>query len=147
MLAAMSWAGSLPTWLLLGMGLIVSWRVTKGGGGAAVTELSEANKVLERRTHELGAEVRDLKVENERLKARTDFAQALAPILDGVVAAADRAARREETIITTLAQHEERAETRFQHTTNVLGLIAERLGPESPEPGPERRSGERRSAA
>lgn len=55
-----SWVGSIPTWALLIMGLFVAWRVTKGGGGSAVSELSVANQVLEdrdkRRQHEMEAQ-------------------------------------------------------------------------------------------
>lgn len=131
MLAA-SWVGTVPTWLLFVMGLGVAWRLSRGGGGSAVSELSKANEVLTKRTHELGAEVRDLRVENEHLKARTDFAQALAPILDGVVSSQAAAERRQESIMATLATHEERAENRFQRTTDVLVMIADRLGPDHP---------------
>lgn len=149
MLAAITptWAGSLPTWLLLVFGLAVAWRVSRGGGGTAVQELSKANEVLTKRTHELGGEVRDLRVENERLRSRTDFAQALAPIMAAGVDAADQARQSQESILKLLTTHEERAEARFAKTTGVLGLIADRLGPENDPPtGLERREGERRAS-
>lgn len=87
MLAASSIVGSLPGWLLLLLGVFVAWHVSKGGGGAAVTELAKANEVLERRLHELGAEVRDLKVENAMLAARTNFEGSLAAALGPLAAA------------------------------------------------------------
>lgn len=96
--------------------LAVAWRVSTGGGAAAVTELSEANKVLSQRIHdlrndyerkisELGAQVRDLKIENAKLLARTDY----------------RAVMNE---------HETRAQSRHEAQLHVLELIASRLGPD-----------------
>jgi len=59
----------------------VAWRISTGGGGTAVQELTAANKVLADRLHEerqakekLGGEVRDLRVLNQEISARTDFA-------------------------------------------------------------------------
>jgi cell division protein FtsB len=90
----------------------VAWRVSRGGGSAAVTVLSEANKVLENKMHEqqrkideLGAEVRDLRVENAELRSRTDY-QAV------------------------INEHEKRANERHGATLKVLELIAARLGPD-----------------
>lgn len=128
-----TFTGTLPTWIILALGLLIAWRISKGGGGSAVSELSKANEVLTKRTHELGGEVRDLKVENERLKARTDFAQALAPLLEHIIHGTAEAQNRQEAIIETLEKHETRAQQRFEQTTGVLGLIADRLGPEEKE--------------
>src|SRR5207253_9358680 len=94
----------------------VAWRVSRGGGGAAVSELAIANKVLEERIHQLreeyqakvdmlGAEIRDLRVENAELRTRTDYKA----VIDG---------------------HEIRAEERAGRLLTVLDLIASRLGPE-----------------
>lgn len=96
--------------LLVGVGgfvltLAVSWRVSKGGGGSAVTELSKANEVLTHRVKELGDEVRDLRIENAKLKARTDY-QAV------------------------ISEHEKRAQARHEAQLHVLELIASRLGPD-----------------
>lgn len=86
--------------------LFVAWRISRGGAGAAVQELSEANRVLERRVHELGGEVRDLRIENASLKQRTDFAA-------------------------VMADHERKAEHRSEAMLGVLNLIAARLGPDT----------------
>lgn len=94
----------------------VAWRVSRGGGGTAVSELATANKVLEERIHALreeyqlkvdalGAEIRDLRVENAELRGRTDY-QAV------------------------INEHEKRAELRADRILAVLDLIAVRLGPE-----------------
>lgn len=125
MIATATWIGSLPTWIILIFGVMVAWRVSKGGGSGAVSELSKANEVLEKRAQELGAEVRDLRVENERLKARTDFATALAPIMEWT------------------ASHELRAQERHTGHLAILELIAQRLGPDE-NGAPDRRSGEER---
>lgn len=118
--ASPGWAGSIPTWTLLVVALIAAWRVTRGGGGSAVSELSKANEVLDKRVHELGSEVRDLRVENADLAARTDFAASLF--------------EHEQRSLTVLRQllgsHEERAVQRHEAGLRVLDLIAARLGPE-----------------
>lgn len=96
--------GTPVQWATAGLVLFVAWRLSRGGAGAAVSELSESNRVLERRVHELGAEVRDLRIENAELKQRTDFAY-------------------------VMQEHEDRAQARADATLRVLGLIADRLGP------------------
>lgn len=130
MLMAASVVGTLPTWILVGFALFVAFRVSKGGGGSAVSELSKANEVLTRRTHELGAEVRDLKIENERLKARTDFAQALTPVLESIAQGTNASEARQVAIMDAQASHEDRAQERHARTLGVLDLIAKRLGKE-----------------
>lgn len=105
-----TWTGSLPTWLLLAMAVTVAWRVTKGGGGSAVSELSKANEVLEKRLHEIGAEVRDLRIEKARLEARTDFEGALTRALGPLAEA--------------MGIHEAGARDR---TERLLSLLNERL--------------------
>ena len=102
----------LPVWVALVTALGISWRLTRGGGGSAVSELSAANQVLEKRNHELGAEVRDLRVENATLKARTDFQEQLRPVLSA------------------MELHEVRAQERHEKALVVLDLIAQRLGGE-----------------
>lgn len=104
--------GTLSQWLLVAVAVFVAWRITSGGGGSAVQELSAANKVLTNRVHDLGSEVRDLKIENERLRQRTDF-QAV------------------------LSDHERRAQERHTATLGVLELIAARLGPDHAPADPE----------
>lgn len=104
---------ALPSWTLLVVALVIAWRVTKGGGGEAVTELSKANEVLTKRKDELGAEVRDLRAETARLKERTDVATALVPVL------------------AALEAHEQRAAERHTRHLDLLAMIAERLGPDN----------------
>jgi hypothetical protein len=115
MLAA-SVAGTIPTWILVAMALFVAWRVSRGGAGSAVSELTAANHVLEqaltRDRDKFGAEIRDLRIENGELRGRTDVAIALMPVIEW----------------TTV--HEKRAQERHDATIVVLGLIAKRLGPE-----------------
>jgi biopolymer transport protein ExbB/TolQ len=119
--------GSIPTWALFFLALVVAWRVTRGGAGSAVSELSKANEVLTQRVHDLGAEVRDLKVENERLKARTDVSLVIAPEAQRII---------DETRA-ALSEHERTAIERHQQQLSsgekqlvVLDLIAGRLGPD-----------------
>ena len=115
MLAA-SIAGTVPSWILVAMALFVAWRLSRGGAGSAVSELSAANAVLERSLNEVrekqGAEIRDLRIENGELRGRTDVAIALMPVIDWT------------------QQHEKRAQERHAATIVVLDLIAQRLGPE-----------------
>lgn len=125
--ASIVW-GSIPTWALFVLALVVAWRVTKGGAGSAVSELSKANEVLTQRVHDLGGEVRDLKIENAELKARTDVSLAIQPAVQSVIDATRSA----------LAEHEDRAIERHQQQLasgsqqlTVLGMIADRLGAEA----------------
>jgi biopolymer transport protein ExbB/TolQ len=123
--AVSSLLGSLPTWLLLMLSLAVAWRVSRGGGGSAVSELSKANEVLDNRLHEerqareeLGTEVRDLIARNAALEERTDFATSLAKQAD----------TSEQRALKALAGHEERAIERHEAQLVILDLIARRLG-------------------
>jgi phosphoserine aminotransferase len=126
--------GTLPTWILVVIALVASWRVTRGGAGSAVSELTAANRVLERRIHELGAEVRDLKIENAELRARTDVSIAIEPVAERIVQAITE---HEDRALSELAKHEGRAIERHELVMragdaqlNVLQLVADRLGPE-----------------
>lgn len=114
--AAATVFGTLPNWILVALALIVAWRVSRGGGGAAVSELSESNKVLERKLQEvrdtMGGEIRDLRIENGELRGRTDVAVAIGPVLEWTL------------------KHELRAQERHDATLRVLDLIAARLGPD-----------------
>jgi hypothetical protein len=112
MIQATTWIGSIPSWALLAVALAAAWRVTKGGGGSAVSELSRANEVLTNRVHELGGEVRDLRVENAELKGRTDVTLALTPLLEWS------------------GNHEQRAQDRHDQTMVILSLVAKGLGQE-----------------
>lgn len=103
------WTGSLPTWLILVLTGAVAWRVSRGGGGTAVQELSKANEVLEDAGKKKDAEIHDLRSRISSLEARTDIAQALQPLSDSI------------------NNHEARAQTRFEQTSAILELVAERL--------------------
>jgi hypothetical protein len=115
MLAATIW-GTLPTWLILAVTIFAGWRISKGGAGAAVSELDKSNDVLTRTLAEVrdrfGAEIRDLRIENGELRGRTDVAIAFAPVLEWTVT------------------HEQRAQERHTSMIVVLDLSAARLGPE-----------------
>lgn len=106
--------GSLAQWTTVALMLIVAWRLSAGGAGTAVQELSKANEVLTKRVHELGSEVRDLRVENAKLRQRTDFHAVL-----GVF---------EERAEERMARMEQRADERAEKMLKVLELIADRLG-------------------
>jgi hypothetical protein len=105
--------GSAAGWLtllaLIGTAVLI-WR---GGGGTALSTLQEANRVLERRVRELERlHAADGEMIAE-LKGRTDVTLALAPIVEWS------------------GRHEERAQQRHDATLGVLGLIADRLGPDN----------------
>lgn len=110
MIAAVS-NGQIVQWASLATLAFTLWRITRGGGGSAVQELTAANKVLERRNVELGAEVRDLRVKVAHLEERTDFSKVM-----------DR--------------HEKAAQQRAAGILNALDLIADRLGAQQPEAAP-----------
>jgi hypothetical protein len=131
-LAAQFVYGSIPTWALFILALVVAWRVTRGGAGSAVSELSKANEVLTKRVHELGAEVRDLRIENADLKARTDVSLAIEPAVARIV---DAIGTHETRALEALDAHESRAIERHQTQLDqgtqqivILGMIADRLG-------------------
>lgn len=107
--SAPTWTGSLPTWLILVMGIAVAWRLSRGGGGSAVSELSKANEVLERANKTKDAQVEGLQIEVAHLKTRTDIAQALKPLTDMIMA------------------NEERAQARFEKTVEALEIVLAKL--------------------
>lgn len=74
----------LYRWLPFVLAAGFAWRLSRGGGGSAVSELSKANEVLTRRVQELGDEVRDLRVENASLKSRTDYQASIGPLVDQI---------------------------------------------------------------
>lgn len=106
----------IATWLPMLLVALVAWRISRGGGGSAVQELSEANRVLEKRMHELGGQVRDLLVEKATLEQKTDYA--------AVMAEHEKLSReRHERVLKVLEEH-------FSRTLAILELIAERMGPD-----------------
>lgn len=113
-------SGEIAAWVGVVAALAVSWRIARGGGGAAVSELERSNHVIqealkeERLAHQrtkdtMGAEIRDLRIEIAHLQGRTDVALAINAWGE---------------------QHEMRAAERHVATLNVLDLIAARLGVE-----------------
>lgn len=121
--ASIVW-GSVPTWALFALGIFAAWRLSRGGAGSAVSELSKANEVLTNRNHDLGAEIRDAKIEVAALKERTDITLALEPAVS--------------RIIERLSEHESRAIERHEAVLResskqltVLSMIADRLGSDS----------------
>lgn len=126
--------GTLPTWILVVIALGAAWRMSRGGTGSAVSELSKANEVLDKRLHEerqkredLGAEVADLRTQNAELKGRTDFAAALAaalgPLSEWTIGHETRAQERHEAAMKNSSKNTEAV-------LLVLDRIAERLGPD-----------------
>jgi hypothetical protein len=116
MVAATIW-GTLPTWLILVVALFAAWRISNGGAGSAVSELTAANRALDKALHDardkLGSEVSELRSQNSELRGRTDVAIALTPVLDWT------------------QWHEQRAAERHAAMMVILDLIAERLGPDT----------------
>ena len=119
MVAAIA-GGTVAAWAGVVVTLAIAWRISRGGGGSAVSELDRSNRVLteslkrERDAHqrtkdEMGAEIRDLRVEVANLRGRTDVALAINAWGE---------------------QHEQRAAERHAATLKVLDLIAARLGRE-----------------
>lgn len=90
-------------------GGIALWR---GGGSTALETLQVANRVLERRVHELEGEVKELRLVNAALSIRTDFAAAFAPML------------------TWAEEHEANAAKRSDAALRLLGMMAGQLGAE-----------------
>jgi hypothetical protein len=105
--------GTVPAWLtflgVLGAAFVI-WR---GAGGTALQTLQTANRVLERRVHELEKERLSDKSEIAELRGKTDMALAVKPFMEWAT------------------MHELRAAERHEKTLVVLDLIAERIGPES----------------
>lgn len=105
--------GTVGQYLTVLAVVAVAWIVYRGGGSAALGILRDANEVLEGRVREL-ERLRASDVETiAELRGRTDVTLALAPL----ALAAEH--------------HEARAQVRFERSMDVLGLIADRLGPDN----------------
>jgi hypothetical protein len=78
-----------------------------------VTAIELANQVLERRVRDLEANAKADAATIAELRGRTDVALAIAPLINWS------------------ESHEHRAQERHNATLGVLGLIADRLGPET----------------
>lgn len=90
----------------------VAWAVWRGAGGTALDTLGRANRVLERRVLDLEKQGLHDQTMIAALVAKTDVSVAIAPLVVWSTA------------------HEERAAQRHEATLAVLGLIADRLGPD-----------------
>ena len=101
-----TWTGSAPTWLLLVIAVGATWRVTKGGGGAAVEELSKANEILEKALNREREDGIDRQRRISALEAKTDVVLAVTPLM---------------------ADHEKRAEERHKGVVEVLEAIRDSI--------------------
>lgn len=112
MLAAVA-IGTVGQWLTVATVAVVALLVWRGGGGAALAVLETANRILERRVHELEEKSRADGLKIAELTAKTDFTLALAPIHAEIQA------------------HDLRAQARAERMLVVLDLIAHRIGPDN----------------
>lgn len=101
-----SWAGSVPTWALLVMAIIVAWRVTKGGAGSAVSELSASNQALEKALEKSKSTAETQAKQIAALEAKTDVVLAVTPLM---------------------AEHERHAQERHGATIEVLEAIRDQI--------------------
>lgn len=108
----MTWAEALPLWITIAFALGAAVYFQRHGGGVAVEELERANGVLERRIHDLEEQNSGQAAEIAALKTKTDISLAVVPVLEA------------------LRQHDDRAAARNDKTLAVLGLIADRIGPD-----------------
>lgn len=104
--------GTLPGWLTLAALLGAAWLFKRGGGGTAIESLVTANRVLEQRVDALETAGKEKDAQIAELLQKTDVTIATRPIAESLTA------------------HEDRAAARHEATLKVLGLIAERLGPD-----------------
>ena len=104
--------GTLPGWLTLGAVIAAAWSFRRGGGGTAIASLEAANRILEKRVHELEEGAREKDKELAELRGRTDVSLALQPLVDMV------------------ALHEQQAATRHGRMLDIMDLMASRLGSE-----------------
>lgn len=109
MLLASSWIGSAPSWLLLAVALGVSYRVTKGGGGTAVTELSKSNEVLKETLDEERGKGVELRARITVLEQKTDVSQVLQPFIKWA------------------SEHEEADKARHDITVAAFASVADEL--------------------
>lgn len=77
-----SWTGSIPTWLLLVLAIGVAFRLSRGGGGSAVSELSKANEVLKKSLDQERELSRDKEHRIAALEAKTDVVLAVRPLME-----------------------------------------------------------------
>jgi hypothetical protein len=112
-LVAQTWIGTLPAWLTLIALAAASFIFLRSGGSTALGTLEAANRILDRRVHELEEQVKSDAHLIAELKARTDLSVQLQPIVKWT------------------GDHEARDQERFEKTILVLGEIADRLSPDT----------------
>lgn len=109
--------GTLPGWLTVIAVVTAAWIFYRGGGGTAVSGLSDTNRELERQIKVGEGKLSALERVNAELRAEKDVTVAIMPVLE------------------TLRMHEERAQERHERMLVVLDLIAQRLGPDNGQNG------------
>ena len=132
MLATTTWAGSAPTWILVGMALVAAWRLTRGGAGSAVSELSESNKVLKAALDEERGKGVVLLARTVALEHKTDVSLVLEPFVKWATdhEAADLE-RHEVTVasfgvvVDRLNHFDERAEARAKQLADVTAKTSD----------------------
>lgn len=106
----MHWETAVPLWITIVFAAAAAAYFRRHGGGTALAELERANRILERRVHELEQDNATLSGKVQTLTASRDVTIALTPVL------------------TALELHETRAASRSEATLGVLQLIADQLG-------------------
>jgi hypothetical protein len=110
---AASILGTIPGWIAVAGVAIVSWLIWRGGSGTALDTLQTANRVLERRVHELEQQAKKDTAKIAELSGKTDMALAVKPFMEWATLHETRAGQRHEGIVA------------------VLQMIADRLGAEN----------------
>ena len=105
--------GTLGEILLFAAACWLGWLYLRGGTGTALSGLQHANRELVRQVRSLTARVETLEVENAALRAQTNVAEVIRPVIDAV------------------RTHEASAAKRAEATLRVLDLIAKRIGPDT----------------
>ena len=102
----------LPTFLAAAVVIGMVLFLRRYGGSTALAELERVNGVLDRRVHQLSRENQSLSGENMVLHAKTDLAAAFEPVSQQL--------------------HDQHAEAmrKADRSMALLGMIADRLGPE-----------------
>lgn len=113
MSAAITWWGTLPTWLLVGGIAAAGWYFRWGKGGDALNYLKEANTVLTTRCDELENLTRKQAQVIAALEQRTNLEPMVSAVVD------------------QFASHEQRAAQRQVALLRLIEMVAERLGPDS----------------
>lgn len=104
--------GTVGQFLTVAAVVAVAWLVWRGGGSAAVGVLETANRILEKRVHDLETQQKRDQATIAELRVKTDYAAVLAPIH------------------AELRANDLRAQALMERMLTVLDLIAERLGPD-----------------